>query len=350
MKERFDDRLRGIPAGALHGLLRRLSTVESFRGRWESAPKPGPRVLRRIRESVASRSAAASCRIARESRPGAASGYADTLRAVFDGHASMPPTEDRILALHAALFRHLPEERARAGRYKSAGLRVRGDRDFLSEPVALRSPGPLLVPAQMETLSAWLASRLAGGEFHPLLVVAAYLLEFLAIRPFADGNERMGRLLTNLLLLRCGHTYLPYGSLDAAIHARGEEYYLALRRSQASRNLPRPDISPWLLTFLDALEETQRREANEVIARLPDEGTLSANQAAVLEIAARDGEVTNRQAAAELGLPRETAKQTLNRLASLGALRRMGSGRATRYRLRRERHSGLPLPFPEGPR
>ena len=64
MRDRFDDRLREIPAGAFHGLLRRLSAIESFRGRWESAPKPGPRVLRRVRESVVSRSAAASCRIA----------------------------------------------------------------------------------------------------------------------------------------------------------------------------------------------------------------------------------------------------------------------------------------------
>jgi len=232
------------------------------------------------------------------------------------------------------MFRHLPEERSRAGRYKSSGLRGRGDREFLSEPVALRSPGPLLIPAQMETLSGWLPSRLEEGTFHPLLVVAGYLLEFLAIRPFADGNGRVSRLLTNLLLLRCGHAYLPYGSLDAAIHARREEYYLALRRSQASRNLPRPDISPWLFEFLDALGETQRREATHVIARLPGEVTLSANQAAVMDLAVEEGEVTNRRAAAVLGLPRETAKQTLNRLVCLGALRRFGAGRATRYRPR----------------
>jgi len=336
LRDRFDDRLRGIPAGALHGLVLRLSAIEAFRGRWESAPKPGDLALRRIRESVATRSAAASCRIAREIRPGAVPGYANALRAVFDGHGSMPPTEDRLLALHAALFLHLPGERARAGRYKSAGLRDRGDRDFLSEPVALRSPGPLLIPAQMETLSGWLPSRMEGREFHPLLVVAGYLLEFLAIRPFADGNGRVSRLLTNLLLLRCGHAYLPYGSLDATIHARREEYYLALRRSQASRNMPRPDISAWLFAFLDALEETQRREANEVLARFPVEEALSANQTAVMDLAAKEGEVTNRRVAALLGLPRETAKQTLNRLVSLGALRRFGSGRATRYRPRAE--------------
>ena len=345
LRDRFDDRLRGIPTGALHGLLLRLSAIEAFRGRWESAPKPGSLALRRVRESVATRSAAASCRIAGETRPGAASGYADALRSVFDGHASMPPKEDRLFALHAVLFRHLPGERTRAGRYKTAGLRERGDRDFLSDPVALRSPGPLLIPAQMETLSGWLPSRLEGREFHPLLVVAGYLLEFLAIRPFADGNGRVSRLLTNLLLLRCGHAYLPYGSLDAAIHARREEYYLALRRSQASRNLPRPDISPWLFAFLDALEETQRHEANGVIARFPAEEALSTNQAAVMDLAVKEGDVTNRRVAAVLGLPRETAKQTLNRLVSLGALRRLGSGRATRYRPRAGETEGISSHF-----
>ena len=244
----------------------------------------------------------------------------------------MPPAEDRIAALHAALFRHVPGERGRAGKYKSAPPPPGEDRRFIREPVALRPPGPLLVPAQMETLTGWLPRRLEGGEFHPLLVVAAYLLEFLAIRPFEDGNKRLSRLLTNLLLMRCGHAYLPYGSLDAAIAGRRDEYYIALRRSQASRNLPRPDISPWMFAFLDALE-IQQREAREALARRPEEGALSANQSAVMVLAAKGVEVTNRRVAGELGLPRETAKQTLNRLVSLGALRRLGAGRAARYRL-----------------
>lgn len=332
MEDRFDMRLRAIPAGALHVLLRRLSEIEAFRGWWEGVRKPAPPALLRLRDSVISRSAAASTRMAGPYPSPASPGYAEALRAVFDGHEAMPPAEDRIAALHAALFRHVPEERGRAGRYKSAPLHPGEDRRFIREPVALRPPGPLLVPAQMETLTRWLPRRLGGGEFHPLLVVAAYLLEFLAIRPFADGNKRLSRLLTNLLLMRCGHAYLPYGSLDAAIAGRRDEYYIALRRSQASRNLPRPDISPWMFAFLDALE-IQQREAREALTRRPEEGALSANQSAVMALAAKGVEVTNRRVAGELGLPRETAKQTLNRLVSLGALRRLGAGRATRYRL-----------------
>ena len=87
-----------------------------------------------------------------------------------------------------------------------------------------------------------------------------------------------------------------------------------------------------MFAFLDALE-IQQREAREALARRPEEGALSANQSAVLTLAAEEVEVTNRRVSGELGLPRETAKQTLNRLVSLGALRRLGAGRATRYRL-----------------
>jgi Fic family protein len=309
-----------------------MAQAEAFRGWWDGIPKPPKDVMKRRLAAVALESAGESARLAGVAPSPAEAGYAETLLAVFEGHAGMAPDEERILALHAGIFRHVAADRSRAGRYKTAIAAGSTDRRWVLEPVALRAPGPLLIPAQMEALSFWYASRIRGGEFHPVLVTAGYLLEFLAIRPFADGNGRLSRLLTNLLLLRCGHASLPYGSLEKAIARDWAEYYLALRKSQASRNLPRPDISPWLLAFLDALC-AQQRMVRDAMSRLPEEGKLSRNQAAVLAIAGRRGEVTNRMAVAELGIPRETAKQTLNRLTALGALQRTGGGRATRYRL-----------------
>jgi Fic family protein len=309
-----------------------VAEVEAFRGWWEGAQKPAAPVLRRVREDVIAGSAASSARVAGTIPAPAARGYAEALRAVFDGFAAISPSSARILSLHAAVFRHCADSGRHAGRFKSAAPRAGTDHRWVMEPVALRPPGPLLVPAQMEALERWLLSRLAVAEVHPILVSAAYLLEFLAIRPFAEGNGRVSRLLSNLLLLRCGHAYLPYGSLEKAIAGRWDEYYLALRRSQASRNLPRPDISPWLIAFLDALA-AQQRDVREAMARLPDERRLSGNQAAVVAMAARTGEVTNRGVASELSVGRDTAKQALGRLVALGALRRLGAGRATRYRL-----------------
>jgi len=347
MEDRFDERLRGIPPAALHVLLRGLGEIEAFRGWWAGAEKPSAPVLGCVREEVVAASAAASTRIAGTLPVAAEAGYAEALRAVFDGYLTMLADADGVRALHATLFRRVAAERRRAGRYKTSVPRPWADIRWVSEPVPLRPPGPFLVPTQMEVLSRWLSSRLAGGEFHPLLVVAAYLLELLAIQPFSTGNGQVSRLLTNLLLLRCDHASVPYASLEAAIASRWEEYYLALRRSQASRNLPRPDISPWLIAFLDALA-AQQRGVRERLSRLPREGRLSRNQAAVLQLAARTGEVTNRRVVEALSVPRETAKQTLNRLVVLGVLRRLGAGRATRYRV--TDGGGGSRPFPGGAR
>jgi Fic family protein len=332
LEERFDQRLRSVPSSAHHALVSRVAEVEAFRGWWDGIRKPPGPLRKRILSATAAESARESTRLATSAPPSEEAGYAETLRAVFEGSADMPPAEDRILALHAGIFRHSPTGRLHAGRYKTSAAAGSALRRWEMDPVALRAPGPLLVPAQMETLVAWFDSRIRGTDFHPLFVVAACILEFLAIRPFADGNGRLGRMLTNLLLLRCGHAYLPYGSLDKAVVGNWTEYYLALRKSQASRNLPRPDISPYLLAFLDSLRR-QQRSVRETMDRLPALEKLSGNQAGVLAIAERDGEVTNRKAMAEMGVPRETAKQTLNRLVSLGTLRRLGAGRATRYRL-----------------
>jgi len=332
MKERFDQRLLDIPPPAVHALISRMAKAEAFRGWWDGAGKPPASLEKRLLAATIGDSAAASTRFATGAPPAEETGYAETLRAIFYGYADTPPGEERILAFHAGIFRHSPANRALAGRYKTAAAGgPAASRGWHVEPVALRAPGPLLVPAQMEALSAWFESRIGGAQFHPLLVVAGFLLEFHSIRPFSDGNGRVARLLANLLLLRCGHACLRYASFEKALVGR-PEHYLALRKSQACRNLPRPDISPWLLAFLDSLL-AQQCSAREKLVRLPDETRLSENQAAVMAIVARDGEVANRKAAAELGIPRETAKQTLNRLASLGSLRRIGNGRATRYRL-----------------
>jgi Fic family protein len=183
----------------------------------------------------------------------------------------------------------------------------------------------------MDSLLKWTNSRMEAGGSHPLLVIACFVLEFLAIRPFSAANGRTSRLLTNLLMLNAGYAYLPYASLEKVIAERKAEYYLALRKSQSSLHLPRPDMGPWFLAFLDAIR-CQARDLKKILSPLPAEGRLSENQAGALALFDRHREITNRLVAAELRLPRETAKQVLNRLVALNLLSRAGAGRAVRYR------------------
>jgi Fic family protein len=243
----------------------------------------------------------------------------------------MSLSRDLLMKFHFELLKYSHAARGHRGIYRS----IQDSTAFFPrrsiESIALRPSDPESIEREMDGLMAWTNSRLRSGDFNPLFVIAIFLLEFLAVRPFTSGNGRMSRLLTNLLLLRCGYAYLPFASLEKAIAVRKAEYYLALRKSQASRHLPRPDMGTWLVAFLDAML-AQARELKTALAEQPRESRLSGNQSKVLALFDRHREITNRLVSAELQAPRETAKQTLNRLVALNLVSRAGAGRAVRYR------------------
>jgi len=332
-------------------LLSGISEIDEFKGWWRGRFQPPPSYLADLRKRTIAISARASVGIdwvgiprrgderaaampperAGELRHASAASYAHLLRTVFDGHAERTLSPELLLSFHAGLLRYSPGDRGHRGAYRSTPDRSAFFPRRSMESIALRPSDPGSIEREMDELISWTNSRLRSAEFHPLLVVAGFLLEFLAIRPFAAGNGRTSRLLTNLLLLQCGYAYLPYASLEKVVAERKAEYYLALRKSQASRHLPRLDMGPWLTAFVDAMR-VQARELKGLLASLPGENRLSGNQARVLALLYRHREITNRIVSGELRLSRETAKQVLNRLVALNLLSRIGAGRAIRYR------------------
>lgn len=352
MYDRCDSRLREIPASYFHDLVMRLSEIDHVNGWFQGRGLADAPMLRRLKKRVVDISAAASLRIGGRDRPQAAvparwrgdprrrrlephdaahvAGYAELLQAAFDGYRHMPFGEDLILQFHARVLKYSHTDQPHRGRYKTAPDSSRSYLRRQPEPPALRAADPDRTPLATAALSEWTGSRLAGADFHPLLVIAGFVLEFLAIRPFSHGNGRVSRLLTNLLLLQCGYTYVPYASLEAVIADGWTEYYGALRRSQLHANLPRPDITPWLTVFLETLQ-VQSRQLKAALGSRADLRLLSPNQLRVLNLLERSGDLTNRLIRDELGLPKDTAKQVLNRLLALNLLQRVGAGRAVRY-------------------
>ena len=351
MEHRFDTRLRELPSAVLHELAGRIGAVDECRGWWQGRGQAPPPVLERLRRQALARSAGAAIPFSeprppqppRRSpwergspgrRPGSsppASGYAELLRSVFDGHREMEFGKDLILRFHERLSRSSPAGGTARGQYRTLPIRPPAFLHSGMESPALRPTDPHLVPREMDVLIGWTALRLASPPvFHPLLVIPAFLLEFLAIRPFASENLRMSRVLAAFLLLKSGYGYVPYVSLDKAIADREMEYAIALRRAQARRNLPRPDISSWILAFLDVLR-AQAGELRLLLEDRPREELLSGNQRAVLELFGRHRELSVRQVRRELGIPRDTVKQVLRRLCELDLARRAGAGRAARY-------------------
>jgi len=353
LDERLDARLREITPPAFHDLITAIAEIDEFKGWFQGRGLSDASTLQRLNQQVVKISAAASLWIggggtlqtgaspqwrgnSRISKPDSRdaaheAGYAELLQAIFHEYRRMHLGEDLVLQFHARVLKYSHADQLQRGKYKTASESSGSYLHRKMEPPALRAADPDQAPRALAAAIAWTVGRLAASEFHPLLVIAGFILEFLVIRPFARANGQVSRALTNLLLLQRGYAQVQYASLENIIAERWTEYYLALRRSQASTSLPRPDITPWLGAFLETLQ-IQSRQLKSLLAVQADTRLLSANQLRVLNLLERSREITNRLLRDELGMPKDTAKQVLNRLMALNLVQRRGAGRAVTYR------------------
>jgi Fic family protein len=347
--EDLDARLRETPADRFHEMVAQISEIDEFKGWWNGRHLADTATLKRLKKQVVLLSAVASVRIggrhappvagvaaargtgSREEYDAHVAGYAELLRAVFDEYGQLQFGQDLIRQFHARLLQYSRADRAHRGEYKGVTYTASSYLQHKMEPRALRSADPDRTPRALQSAIEWTSTRLAGSDFQPLLVIAGFILEFLAIRPFVSGNGRMSRILTNFLLLRAGYTFVPYASLEQVIADRWPEYYVALRHSQSNANLSHPNITPWLSVFLETIR-IQTRQLRSVVDKRLDVSRLSQNQLRVLQLLERNAEITNRLICSELGIPQDTAKQVLSRLRALDLVQRRGAGRAVRYR------------------
>jgi Fic family protein len=165
------------------------------------------------------------------------------------------------------------------------------------------------------------------------LVVAIFVVVFLEIHPFQDGNGRLSRILTTLLLLRTGYAYVPYSSLESIIEQSKESYYISLRRTQGTIRSADPDWNPWIEFFLRALHRQKTRlekkmERERII--LADMPELSVT---LLELAREHGRITVAEAARITDASRHTIKDHLKTLVDQGHLILHGAGRGAWYGL-----------------
>ena len=334
-------------------ILALISEIDEFKGAWSALGRLAPDRLSGLRRVATVESVGSSTRIegARLSdsevelllsnlRPASfesrdeqeVAGYAAVMDTVFASWQSISLTENHIRQLHRDLLRYSTRDERHRGEYKTLPNSVEAfgpDGEKLG--IVFATATPFDTPRLTADLVQWTGARLDRGDLHPLIVIAVFIVVFLEIHPFQDGNGRLSRVLTTLLLLRAGYAYVPYSSLESVIEQSREAYYRALRRTQSTIRTDRPEWGPWLMYFLDALRTQKLRleakiEREKILhERLP---TLSAR---ILDIVREHGRVTVADAVAITGANRNTIKNHMQRLAATGHLVRHGAGRGAWY-------------------
>ena len=340
-----------------------INQIDHLKGQWIGGAKLNPQALGRLKRSVLVTSTGASTRIEgsklsdedvekfmrglslqkftdRDKQE--VQGYFELLENVFTSWKHILFTEGVIKQLHRELLKYTDKDERHRGEYKKMENSVEMfDASGKSVGVIFKTTPANLTPKRMKALVERTADALSGKagsgsagkrqEVHPLVVIGSFLVEFLAIHPFQDGNGRLSRILTNLLLLKAGYEYVPYVSHEKLIEDNKTDYYVALRKSQSSLGTERENVTPWLEFFLTVLLE-QARQAIELLSHENIEKILSPKQLAVWRYLEAVSEATAGDVAKSAGIARPTVSQAIEVLLRLKKIERIGQGRTTRYR------------------
>jgi Fic family protein len=336
-------------------ILSLIAEIDEFKGAWRAIGRIAPERLSSLRRVATIESIGSSTRIegaklsdrdverlllnlqigsftTRDEQEVA--GYAEIMNTIFSHWENIPSTENHIKQLHRDLLIHSEKDERHRGAYKTLNNHVEAfDENGKSLGVVFATAAPFDTPRLMAELVSWVRAREEAKDLHPLLIIAIFIVVFLEIHPFQDGNGRLSRVLTTLLLLRAGYSYVPYSSLESVIEQSKEGYYLALRRTQGTIRTSKPDWNPWLEFFLRALQQQKRRLEKKIERERIILGDLPELSVQILELARERGRVSVAEVAKVTGISRNTVKVHLRTLADQGHLTRHGAGRGAWYAL-----------------
>ena len=345
---KFDNRIKS-PEPHIVAL---LAEIDGIRGEFKSGLRMTPQAITNLKKSTLITSAGASTRIegsrlndeeVKKIMQGLAiskfadrdsqevQGYLETLQNVFDSYQALPLRESIIQSLHNELLKYSSKDERQRGQYKKIenAVGVMGPDGRVAKIIFETTPA-YLTPIEMQALVEWTAEAFEKNRFHPLLIIANFVIEFLKIHPFEDGNGRLSRVLTNLLLLRHGYQFIQYVSHEQLVEKRKDEYYIALRKSQETFKTDQDTISPWLNFFLVVIKE-QATAALVYLEEEKVEDTLSPKQYEVWHYISGVLEASPSDIMKATGVLMPTVRQALARLIALKKIKAIGRGRGTRY-------------------
>lgn len=337
-------------------ILTLISGIDEFKGAWRALGTLAPDRLSALRRVATIESIGSSTRIegsklsdreverllsnlqvksfaTRDEQDVAA--YAEVMELMFSSWQDITLTENHIKQLHRDLLVYSEKDAWHRGNYKTTSNSVVAfDEDGKQLGVVFETATPFDTPRLMAELVTWFNQQREANKLHPLWLIGIWVVVFLEIHPFQDGNGRMSRVLTPLLLLQAAYAYVPYSSLESVVEQSKEAYYLALRQTQGRIRSETPNWQPWITFYLRALAEQVRRLGRKVereklvLAALPE---LSLQ---IVEFAREHGRITMGDAIRLTGGNRNTLKQHFRALVDSGTLSQQGAGRGVWYQLK----------------
>ncbi len=339
-----------------HELLNLISEIDEFKGKWTALQNLSPERLQALRHVATIESVGSSTRIegvrlsdrevetllsnlthysfkSRDEEEVA--GYAEAMELVFASWREIVLTENHVKQLHSVLLKFSSKDAAHRGKYKKLSNNVAAfDADGREIGIVFETASPFETPMAMEKLIGWANRTIEDKTIHPLLMIAVFVVSFLAVHPFQDGNGRLSRILTTLLLLRAGYEYVPYSSLESVIEDNKELYYKALRQTQATLKEDKTIWEKWCVFFLKSL----KRQKDKLAAKLERERILAQKLPQLSNYILALLREHERLSIAEIetltNANRNTLKVRLRELVRDNFLEQNGKARSTWYRLK----------------
>jgi len=346
LKNRLDKRIK-----LSNELIMKLAKIDELKGQWTGALNLNPKILHQLKKSVVITSSASSTRIEGSKMTDAeverflrgikqktpknrdeqeVAGYADLLGRIFDNYRTLKISESGILELHKILLAFSIKDKSHCGKYKNQDNTVAIVQGGKIKKILFKPTPPYLVKKEMDDSLEWLKERERKQDLHPLVIIANFIFEFLAVHPFIDGNGRLSRALINLMMLQFGYNFVPYISLEEIIEDKQSEYYLSLRQTQKNHKTKNENITPWLEFFVEVVLK-QTEKALELLAGNKNEKLLSELQKKVYSIFKVGKELKVSEIHKRTKISLATVKQIVAKLTELKLIEKMGQGRATRY-------------------
>jgi len=327
-----------------------LSKIDSFDTSWSSIEKKEGLSLKQMKVLASLRSTGASTRIGgskmsdenvdillknidtnksddRDSQEVA--GYFEALNLISKSYEDIDITESSLKYLHSILLRYSKKDQWHMGDYKQNSNSVEAFLANGSKQVIFQTTeAGFATEDAMRDLIKWYNT---DDKIHPLVKCATFVYGFVRIHPFQDGNGRMSRLISSLLLMKHRYKWVQYISFEHEIETRKAQYYQELRKYPVYRG--GEDISSWVNFFFDALKNLQQ-ELSQKLQTEGIESQLPPRERSILVLIGDSPGCRSGEIAEKSGIPNPTIKRLLSDLCSKNLIERYGSGPGTNYSIK----------------